>query len=627
MINKLFRPILNHKIITLVVFLVLAVGGYYGYKHFTPSENQISYITGTVEKGMITTTVSGSGQVSASNQVDIKPKVSGDIVSLKVKAGEEVKEGQVIAQIDARDSLRSLNSAKSDLETAKLDLEDLLKPTDAYTLLQAKNAVTDAEASLAKLKTTQEDSKNQTLKTKNDAEDNLTQSYEDAYNDISNAFLNLPGIMTGLNTVLYSYEIADSESSVGSTEVNNSALLNTIADSAKNDEFAAFIGTAKDNYNTAKIDYDKNLTDYQGASRYSSQQKIEELLNQTLETVRKMSDTAKSEINMLDYWVNYRNSRNLGIYSKITAYQSNLNSYISQTNSQLSGLLTAQNSIKNYKEAVLTASDDLADMEKNNPVDLAASERSLAEKKQKLEDLNAGADELDVRNKKITIQQKENSLADAEQAYADCFVRAPFGGVIAAVSAAKGDSASSGTAIATIITSQKIAEITLNEIDAAKVQVGQKVNLTFDAASDLTITGEVAEISALGTVSSGVVSYGIKISFDVQDERIKSGMSVTASIILESKQDILLAPIGAIKTSGETSSAEVLVNEQPVKKTVVTGLSNDTMIEITEGLLEGDEVVTQTINGNSATSAAKSSTTKTNSGPGGDMGGVMGIIR
>jgi RND family efflux transporter MFP subunit len=611
MIYKIFKSILNHKIITLVVLSILAVAGFWGYRYFAPNA-----------------TVSGSGQVSASNQVDIKPKVSGDIISLNVKAGQEVKEKDIIAQIDVKDSIRSLNSAKSDLETAKLDLEDFLKPTDAYTLLQAKNAVADAEASLAKLKITQEDSKNQTLKTKNDAEGNLTQAYEDAYNDISDAFLNLPGIMTGLNTVLYSYEIADSESSVGSTEVNNSALLNTIADSAKNDEFKIFTETAKDNYAVAKIDYDKNLTDYQGVSRYSSQQKIEELLNQTLETVRKMSDTAKSEINMLDYWVNYRNSRNLGIYSKITAYQSNLSSYISQTNNQLSSLLDAQNSIKNYKETVLTASDDLADMEKNNPVDLAASERILEEKKQKLSDLNAGADELEVRNKKIIIQQKENSLADAQQAYSDCFIRAPFAGVIAVVNVSKGDSVSSGTAIATIITNQKIAEITLNEIDAAKVHVGQKANLTFDATSDLTITGEVAEVSTLGTVSSGVVSYGIKISFDVQDERIKSGMSVTSSIILESKQDILLAPIGAIKTSGEISSAEVLVNGQPIRKTVVTGLSNDTMIEITEGLLEGDEVVTQTVTSKNTTSATKSgSTTKTNSGPGGDMGGVMGIIR
>ncbi|MFA4941541.1 MAG: efflux RND transporter periplasmic adaptor subunit [Patescibacteria group bacterium] len=624
MINKLFKLIWNHKIITLVVLSVLGITGFWSYKHFVPSVNQVSYITDTIKKGMLVTTVSGSGQVSASSQVDIKPKISGDIVSLNVKAGQEVKEKDIIAQIDTKDSIRSLNSAKSDLETAKLDLEDFLQPTDTYTLLQAKNAIADAEASLVKLKTTQEDNNKATIKTKTDAENNLIKAYEDAYNDIADTFLDLPDIMTGLNAVLYSYEIGESEASVGSTNENYSALLNSITDSKKNDEFGVFVKTARDSYASAKSDYDANLSNYQSVSRYSSQVKIEELLSQTLEAVRKISDTAKSEINMLDYWVNYQSDKNFRIYSKISTYQSDLSSYTSQVNGHLSSLLAAQSSIKNYKDIIVTANEDLIGMEKNNPADIAASERSLEEKKQKLSDLNAGADELEIRNKKITIQQKENSLADAQQAYADCFIRAPFDGVIAAVNVAKGDSASSGAAIATIITNQKIAEITLNEIDAAKVKVGQKANLTFDAASDLSITGEVAEVNALGTVSQGVVSYGIKISFDVQDERIKSGMSVTASIILESKQDIVLAPIGAIKTSGQTSYAEILVDGQPDRKIIKTGLSNDTMIEIIEGLVEGDKVITQTV---SSDSAKSSTATQNSSNPGGDMGGMMRIMR
>ncbi|MFH1866626.1 MAG: HlyD family efflux transporter periplasmic adaptor subunit, partial [Patescibacteria group bacterium] len=173
----------------------------------------------------------------------------------------------------------------------------------------------------------------------------------------------------------------------------------------------------------------------------------------------------------------------------------------------------------------------------------------------------------------------------------------PFDGVIAEINdnVKKGDSVSSGTVLASIITEQKIAEITLNEIDVARVKVEQKATLQFDAAEDLSITGKVVEVDTLGTVNQGVVSYGVKIAFDVDDERIKPGMTVSTSIILDSKQNILLVPLSAVKVMGDNSYVEVLVNGQPQRKTVVTGLSDDIMIEIQSGLEEGEEVISQTI--------------------------------
>ena len=105
----------------------------------------------------------------------------------------------------------------------------------------------------------------------------------------------------------------------------------------------------------------------------------------------------------------------------------------------------------------------------------------------------------------------------------------------------------------------------------AKVKVGQKVTLTFDAIEDLSITGEVAEIDTLGTVSQGVVNYAVKIVFDTQDERVKSGMSVSAAIITDVKQDVLLVPNAAVKSNDE-QYVEVLENNIPRNQTVETGL-------------------------------------------------------
>jgi multidrug efflux pump subunit AcrA (membrane-fusion protein) len=86
----------------------------------------------------------------------------------------------------------------------------------------------------------------------------------------------------------------------------------------------------------------------------------------------------------------------------------------------------------------------------------------------------------------------------------------------------------------------------------------------------------------------------------------------------------LQVPIGAVKTSVQGSYVEVLVDGAPQRKTVTTGISNDTMIEILSGLEEGEEVVTQTTSGTS-TSASVSGSSNRDTGPGGM--GVMGIMR
>ena len=97
----------------------------------------------------------------------------------------------------------------------------------------------------------------------------------------------------------------------------------------------------------------------------------------------------------------------------------------------------------------------------------------------------------------------------------------------------------------------------MNEVDVAKIKVGQKTTLTFDAIDGLSIAGEVIDIDAVGTVTQGVVNYNVKIGFDTQDERIKPGMSVSATIIIEVKQDVLLIPNSAIKSAGEAYYVEM----------------------------------------------------------------------
>ena len=129
----------------------------------------------------------------------------------------------------------------------------------------------------------------------------------------------------------------------------------------------------------------------------------------------------------------------------------------------------------------------------------------------------------------------------------------------------------------------------------------------------------MVDMDNLGTVSQGVVSYNVKIAFDVQDERIKPGMSVSATIILDSKNDVLMVSNSAVKNQNGSSYVEVLVNGVPEKKNVTVGKSNDLTTEIVEGLTEGEEVVTQKI----SSTASKTTTSQSTSNKSGVGGGFQ----
>ncbi|MDD5110665.1 MAG: HlyD family efflux transporter periplasmic adaptor subunit, partial [Patescibacteria group bacterium] len=492
----------KHKFLIAIVVVVIGVAGYFGYQKLTVQEAPIRYTMTTVTKGTLIESVSGSGQVSVSNQIDVKPKASGDITYLPITEGSSVKSGAVIARIDATDAYKSVRDAQSNLESAKLALEKLQQPVDALSLTQAQNALDQANQS------------------KIDAQASLKKSYDDGLNEVSNTFLDLPTVMTGLNTVLYS-------NTLDAGQANIDYFANTVK--AYDETIFKYQSAADTAYKTARALYDQNFTDYKATSRYADTAAIEALINETYNTTKSISEAIKNAINLLGFYEDLLAKRKLNVPATVSTYDANLISYTGKTNSHVTNLLNVQNTISSSKDNIVNA------------------DQTIKEREQSLEKLQAGTDPLDIASQQLSIKQRQNALTDAQAALTDYTVRAPFDGVVAAVNVKVGDPVSSGTAIATIITQQKIAEVSLNEVDAAKVKAGQKATLTFDAIDGLSISGEVSLIDTLGTVSSGVVNYDTIISLDTQDTRVKPGMSVTAVSITDAKPHVLLLPNAAVK--------------------------------------------------------------------------------
>lgn len=250
-------------------------------------------------------------------------------------------------------------------------------------------------------------------------------------------------------------------------------------------------------------------------------------------------------------------------------------------------------------------------------------------------ELSVLKDKIELAEAKIVQTQKslDASLADYRNTQTDASKRkvaAPISGTINEVNIKNGDdlsrTSSNSTTNAPIIIGDLEtlkALIEVNEVDISKISIGQKATLKFDALDSLSVSGKVEKIDALGTVTQGVVTYNVTIGFDTLDERIKPQMSVTASIISSSKEDVLIVPTGAIATEGENHYVEVLNSGMiPQKIQVQIGMSNDTQTEIISGLNVGDKVVTQKIESSSASSSSSSS--NQNNQGGGGFGGIMG---
>lgn len=555
---------MRHKKITAAVIILILAGGYFYFNSGSKSVGTVVYAYGTASKGMIAQSVSGSGQVSVADQADVKSKVAGDVTKIGVSAGQAVKTGDILVQLDSTDAQKAVRDAQAGLDSANLSLEKM-KQDNSLLILQSQDAVTAAEQSLQ------------------DGKDNLNKDYAQGFTSVASAFLDLPSIMAGLDDIVNGASSYVTQSSSSYLDYYYNGIKNYDSTAAKYQNEAALA------YQTAKSKYDANFLNYKSASRFSDPAVIESLVNETYETTKSASEAIKNVNNLVQRYEDVLLGQNIKPQTFADTQLTILGGYTTKINSHLADLISFKQTIQNDKDAIESA------------------QRTIDEKIKSLQNLKTLTNPYNIQSQELNVQQKESALSDAKETLAYYTIRAPFDGAVASVDVKKADSIAVNSAVATIITNQLTANISLNEVDVASVKTDQKATLTFDAVSDLTLTGHVAEIDTIGTVSQGVVSYNVMIAFDTQDDRIKPGMSATAAIITKVKSDVLLVPNSAVKSNAAGNYVEIPV--QPVngestgssatgqstrQQAVVAGLSDDNSTEIVSGLGEGDAIVIKT---------------------------------
>jgi HlyD family secretion protein len=537
---------LAHKAISVLVVVAL-ISGVYGTVKAKNSVAVTSYILGTVTRGTITTSVSGTGTVSASDQIDVKAKASGEITSVPSKTGDELNPGDLIATIDSQD-------ASIGLKSAELSLAKLTEAPDESTLIEDKQALSDAQTA-------------------------ETQAYASSFNETASTFLDLSSVISGMDSLLYT----------------NSGYLSDEAVTALGTTASSYRTTAGAQYDTAKSEYQTLSTQFKAVTISSSDSTLLSIYTGTEQMLADMLLALKDTNSAVEY-------------------VKGINSNSSDPNTVREAQLAAESNetdLSGWTSQVSGHADSLtADIN-----EIQTSPSSIASKQAALDKFTQGADPLDVQTEQLDVEQKQ-------EAYDDTFVTAPFAGEVGRLDVKIGDTVGTGDTIATMISTDRIAEVSLNEVDAAQVKTGDKAVLTFDAVDGLSISGTVSSLDLVGTVTQGVVDYNAEITFDSDDPRVLPGMSVNAEIITQAKTDVLNVPSSAVKSDNQgsyvlvfsppltnTGSATTGVTSDvpPVSVPVQTGLTSDTSVEITSGLTEGEQIVTRTTSSSQTTATTQSS--------------------
>lgn len=214
-------------------------------------------------------------------------------------------------------------------------------------------------------------------------------------------------------------------------------------------------------------------------------------------------------------------------------------------------------------------------------------------------------------------EQEENAWADYLSAKEDADERkvvATIDGTVNAINIKNGDDLSrlsSNDSSEAPITlgdlSTLKAQVEVSEVDIASVSIGQEATLTFNAIDDFSVSGKVEKMDSLGTSSEGVVSYNVTIGFDSLDSRIKPQMTVSASIITDTRENVVMLQNSAVKVENGKYYVEVMKNGQVEKKDIEIGLEGTSKTEIKNGLVEGETVISQTLAASTASSSTSSS--------------------
>jgi HlyD family secretion protein len=540
--------------------------------------------TATVGQGDLTLSVTGSGAIQPARQIDLPFQQAGTITSVDVKVGDQVKAGQVLARIDDTDlklqvqqAQASLKAAEAqlaqakggsatpqDLATAKAQLESAkakLSQTRTGTATKADIAsaqaqLESAKAKLAALRNPDASARTTAQSKVEQAQTSLQTTRDSASQTKTNAELALRNAVNALTQAQSKYATAKGnwehvqESGTdpvqpSKTGSDGKSVPNTLTDGQRQQYYDAYVqaqaalSNAENAVAQAQVAYD------------TARQ-------------REVNDVAQAEASVRDAQQQYQ-----ALFSPSASDVAQAQAAVTQAQANLDKLRAG-----------------------GTAAEITQAQASVTQAQANLEKLTAPGTEATLASAEANLLQAQANLDQAQRNLDHALLKAPFDGVVASVSASVGAIASSSASAVTLVDRSKLyVNLSLTESDAAKVQVGQPVALTFDALPNIRVNGTVRTVAPAATVQQNVVTYPVQVEFDPGTAPLKVGMSTSAEIQIQQISNAILVPSRAVQTVGGSRMVTVLQGDRrvPVPVLVTVGANSNGQTQITGCVETGDQ--------------------------------------
>lgn len=205
----------------------------------------------------------------------------------------------------------------------------------------------------------------------------------------------------------------------------------------------------------------------------------------------------------------------------------------------------------------------------------------------------------------IDVAASRVALATARDKLNDARITAPISGTILSRSIEPGEmvvpgieSAFEKRALLVLADLSKlVVQVELNQIDVARVKLGQKVTLEVDAIAGERFAAKVTEIAPASVKPPGkeLEVFPVEAVLERADPRIKPGMTADVRIHVSARPSVIALPIEAVRRDGAQAFVTRVVagprGDEKERAGVTLGAKNDRFVEIASGLGEGDRVL------------------------------------
>ncbi|MCS7223212.1 MAG: HlyD family efflux transporter periplasmic adaptor subunit [Armatimonadetes bacterium] len=590
-----------------------------------------------VRRGTLVIAIKETGTIEPWVKVSLKSKVSGRVMALYVREGDLVRKGQVVALIDPTEIRRQVNQLEADLEAARARLSQArlnwsLERTRverdielAYSEMLAARSqwekvragyrpeeIAEAQAEVERMRVLYEEAVREYERQKKLYEAGLI-ARKQAEEDLRAAEANLQKLLSG-----------------GRPEEVAAAVAERIRAQALVQEAQANLKNAKENYERKQRLYEKGFVSRQevdnAETTYRSAEARLEAALQELEASQQreaMIRRARPE-DIAAAQAQVQKAR-LALETALVTEHKNLDAAASRQQAALKEYQRAQERLRLLKSG--SRPEDIRNAEAQFKRAEAAWKRALL-RRTEWEALKE-----EIRVAESQVRRLEEQKANLETQLADTVIRSPIAGVVVRRSVEVGELVASaisafaqGTEMMLIADlSRLVVKVRLNEVDVAKVQLGQKAEIRLEAIPEKTFTGVITKIApaalsrmeAAGNPQPGQDSqvswFDVEILLQESHPHLRLGMSANVDIISERLPNSLLLPIDALMEEDGRTSALVVTDEAirqkvvqsflagrldeltipqnrvPTRKVSVRiGRKNEAQVQILSGLTEGD---------------------------------------